>query len=59
MLLGISLFAELIAKADAKHLAAMDGKNIVYGGGASKIELPRGDSGPPPPESAPIKPVSP
>jgi OOP family OmpA-OmpF porin len=28
-------------------------------GGASKVDLPRGDSGPPPPESAPIKPVSP
>ncbi len=28
-----------VSKADAKHLAPMDGKNIVYGGGASRIEF--------------------
>jgi len=32
-------YVKRVAKADAKHLTAMDGKNIVYGGGASKIEF--------------------
>lgn len=32
-------YIKRVAKADAKGFAAMDGKNIAYGGGASKIEF--------------------
>jgi uncharacterized protein (TIGR04141 family) len=32
-------YVKRVAKADAKRFAAMDGKTIVYGGGASKIEF--------------------
>lgn len=32
-------YVKRVAKADPKHFAAMEGKTIVYGGGASKIEF--------------------
>ena len=32
-------YVKRVAKADAKGIAAIDGKNIAYGGGASKIEF--------------------